>query len=311
MSSDSRTITDGPSLEQEENITVSSSGPNFVEEDAGAFRRFSDVREGESEFPFPQLLSADSDEQSTTLVGEDSRVRVANASKYPYSCVAALWIDIGPGKPYLHGTGVLVSPNLVLTAGHNLYNFLGRRGNRASGVHVYFALNGKSTQATRVYVSNKNFITIREWADDRNKGFDYAGIILPTKVGSRFGWMSLQARGEGDYHIAVNNLGYPLDCPKGAANQCPQPGTTQWHDQGRILEVEPNTLAHTIDTAGGVSGGPIFSYHPGTKNRYRVVGLHTRGLADPTRNLAVRVTSTVVKDICFWASKYGGNEICN
>lgn len=308
MSSEDRTMTDGPILENGERITLSSPGGSEVEH-PDFFRSFDDLAERDGETDFPRFSSAESDEQSTTLVGQDTRVRIGNPLAYPYSTIAALWIDIGSGNPYLHGTGVLVSPNLVLTAGHNLYNYLGRSGVRANMAHVYFGLNANSPNATRISVSSRNFITIREWGERRNPAFDYAGIILPTTAGNRFGFMSLQARGIGDYRLGINNLGYPIDCPRAASGRCPPLGTTQWFDQGRVVDVGAHTLSHTIDTAGGVSGGPIFSVHRNSQAPYRVVGLHTRGLPDPTRNLAVRVTSSFVDDVSYWAAEFGRHPI--
>lgn len=260
----------------------------------------------------PSTISTDSFPQSsggTTLVGNDSRIPVPHPNKYPYSAVVAIWVDVGRG-PFLQGSGVLISPNLVLTAGHNLYNFLDTFGTKAFCAYVYFGLNGDLENSIRIRVPSQNFITITEWMHKKDSRFDYAGLILPTPYGRQVGWMTPSSFADGELRrFRVTNVSYPMDCPAAAGGFCSAPGSTMWYDNGMILKPTTHTLEHTLDTAFGSSGSPVISYLPNSTSKYRVVGIHTRGLLDPSRNLAIRVSRTVVSDVKHWASAYAGIPI--
>lgn len=314
MSSAERTVAVGPLVDD---LNITTAAPDLTTLSVG-------IREDPEIVPYnfpiddnignirPSTISADSFPQSssnTTLVGRDTRLRIPRPDLYPYSAIVAIWIDVGRG-PFLHGTGVLVSPNLVLTAGHNLYNYLGTFGTKAICAYVYFGLNGDLPNSTRIRVPNQNFITITEWKHQKDSRFDYAALILPTPYGSQVGWMSLSSFAAGELaRLRVTNAGYPMDCPAQAGGRCNALGSTMWYDNGVIVGATTHTLEHTFDTAGGSSGSPVISYFPNSQQQFRVLGIHTRGLLDPSRNLAIRVNNTVISDVKHWASSYAGIPI--
>ena len=54
-----------------------------------------------------------------SVIGTDTRTPVNNPMNYPNSPIAELKLEFGPLTTY-YGTGFLVAPNLLLTAGHNI-----------------------------------------------------------------------------------------------------------------------------------------------------------------------------------------------
>jgi len=184
-------------------------------------------------------------QSGASLVGRDTRKRIYDPRQYPYSTVCALLIHARRTNRLLHGTGVLVSPNLVLTAGHNLFN--NRVGGDAYAVDVFPALNGDFTKSYRVSASR--FVTVVEWKDQADWNYDYGAILLPTTLGQTFGWMSVQTRADGELvGLTVSNLGYPIDCPAEARGNCPVRGSTMWLDSGKVAGPDSQVPAQTPET---------------------------------------------------------------
>ena len=72
-------------------------------------------------------------QQLELIIGSDDRVLVTNNELYPWRCVCSLLITAQSGTMYL-GTGWLVSPRVVLTAGHCVY--MSDEGGWASQIEV-------------------------------------------------------------------------------------------------------------------------------------------------------------------------------
>ena len=49
------------------------------------------------------------------------RTSFENASTFPYSVHGLVRVELGNGS-YITGTGILIGPDLVLTAAHNIYD---------------------------------------------------------------------------------------------------------------------------------------------------------------------------------------------
>jgi glutamyl endopeptidase len=235
--------------------------------------------------------------QSTTLVGPDDRQLVVNPLEYPYAPICALRIQGDRSAQIMAGTGVMVSPRLVLTAGHNLFN--NAIGGNATQVRVYAGLNG-NYQTVRS-VLGARFVSVTEWSTHALPSYDYGAIVLPTDLGTQLGYYAVQGFATNELvSFTVNNLGYPIDCPRVLQGNCPQfPGTLMFLNVGRIISTTDFTFTHTIDTAGGSSGSPIILV-AATQPTYRVVGIHTYGIDGGMGNVATRINVLAHDTIQFW-----------
>jgi V8-like Glu-specific endopeptidase len=205
---------------------------------------------------------------------DDLRVRVANPRAYPFSAVCAVR-SFFPGGKVTGGTGFLVGPRLLLTAGHNII----ADGQAVDQVLVYPALNGSYENLLLPSALASRWLTVNFWKESENPAYDYGALVLPTDVGTRVGWLSIEKRADGDFFsgLPINTAGYPLDCPAPAGGACPiEEGTWMWADQGSVNRVDGQKIYYSnLKMAEGDSGAPIFTYRPGDRTEYFVIGIHT------------------------------------
>jgi len=254
--------------------------------------------------PIPGFAAPDPSYQTKAVIGHDDRIRINNPAAYPYSTICALRMFTRSGKE-LAGTGFMVGPRLLLTAGHNVYDHEHGYG-MMQRIDVYPCLNGSliNPPIPPVRLTQTNFHTIPEWVNNggNNPDYDYAAMFLPHNVlGTQLGWLAcaklFNATLQG---LLVGNAGYPIDCPA-QATLCPTHGTTMWFSCGNITNVSPNTFRHNIDTNHGSSGSPVFANLTSNQLSETVVGIHTNGY--PAYNVATRITDLVFVNIQRWLAE--------
>ena len=221
------------------------------------------------------------------VIGKDDRKKINATQKYPWRAICSLKIKAKDGTNWI-GTGFLIGPRTVITAGHVVY--MHKHGGWAKSIEVIPGRNGSS----KPYGSCKtsHFHSVKGWTKKKKRINDYGAIILPKncKLGNKVGYF-----GYAKYSffkllgLKVNLSGYPGDKPSG----------TQWWHCRKIKLVTARTLVYNIDTAGGQSGSPVWKYKNG--KRY-VVGIHTNG--SKFGNSATRITSAVYKNLKNWKNKY-------
>ena len=217
------------------------------------------------------------------VIGKDDRVQITNTTAYPWRTICSLIITARDGSRWI-GTGWLVGPRTVVTAGHCVY--MHGRGGWARSIEVIPGRNG----SRRPYKSctSSSFRSVKGWTSKKRRTRDYGAIILPRNCayGRRlgcFGYANL--RSPSLLGHKVNLSGYPGDKPRG----------TQWWQARRIKFVTPRTIVYNIDTAGGQSGAPVWRLRRGKRH---VVGIHTNG--STAGNSATRITKPVFKNIKKW-----------
>jgi V8-like Glu-specific endopeptidase len=180
------------------------------------------------------------------------------------------------------GTGSLIAPRLVLTAGHIVYD--ARQGGQTTVVRV--TLGG----AQRVSVTSNVVDFPLEWRQPRTaldssvvSPVDIGVIVLPEPV-DRFA-APLPVETASDTMLAgmrLNVLGYPAN-PGHVVRPPPPLGTlfgTQFNlIQGAAIpdggdQYQAYRLFYPVRTVGGVSGGPVYNVDPVTKTR-TIRGVHT------------------------------------
>ena len=117
------------------------------------------------------------------VIGFDDRIQITNTSSFPFSAVVKLRIDFGSGGIF-EGSGAMIGPNDVLTAGHNLWD---PRFGYARSVTVIPGLAGTSqpfgsATSTRIRVPDEYVST--------SGSFDYdIGVInLSSNLRNSSGW---------------------------------------------------------------------------------------------------------------------------
>lgn len=228
-----------------------------------------------------------------SIIGNDDRVRVTNNTLYPWRCVCSLLITAQSGTQYI-GTGWLVAPRLVLTAGHCVY--MDDEGGWASTIEV---IPGRDAD-TRPFGSaiSHDLRSVTGWTQDGNSDCDYGAILLPAdkRFGEQLGWFGYAVRPD-DYlrQVTLNLAGYPGD--GGKAGQ--QVQGTQWFNSRGVLDVMPRQITYEIDTFGGQSGAPVWEM-AANGSRYGVA-IHTHGMS--TSNGATRIVREVFDNIVLWAGQ--------
>ena len=269
--------------------------------DAGA----GDVDRGEftgvstDSFALPELhaksISASSDPGNVAVAsitgGIDNRNQINNTRKYPFRAICALLMTGANGKQSI-GTGWFAGDNLIVTAGHNLFDneIIGQGW--IDRVQVWPGRNGNSTWETEVADRSQLGVSDswRSRAPDRDL-LDYGIIRLKTGLGSKVGWFGLkywpssQLQGK-----KFNVVGYPQGVGRIAS-------WTMWYDIGLVTFAGQKTLQYQMDTTPGESGSPVVAWVDDrtASGSMIVVGIHNYGKGNV--NQATRITPSVLDTI--------------
>ncbi|MEL6142665.1 MAG: serine protease, partial [Bacteroidota bacterium] len=234
----------------------------------------------------PEALSASFPEETSVkevVLGRDDRRKVRNTRRFPYRAIVQLTITAKNGRRYV-GTGWLVSPRTVITAGHCVY--LHGAGGWAKSIQVTPGMNASSKPFGTCRATS--FRSVRGWVNSKKRDYDYGAIILPKncRFGQRTGVFRFAAYSSRYlYRKYINISGYPGD--KG--------GKTQWYHAKRISRITSKRLVYNIDTAGGQSGSPIFLRF----GRRRIaIGIHTSGSL--SGNSGTRINRSVKANLTRW-----------
>jgi glutamyl endopeptidase len=218
------------------------------------------------------------------ILGTDDRVRITATTNVPWRRVCALRISFPSGSTY-RGTGFLIGPRAVATAGHCV--FLHDQGGWARQVEVIPGANGTARPYGQVVSSSLR--SVAGWVNSKKPESDYGCVILPAGA---FGGRSLGSFGCANFDAAKIVAqpavmgGYPGD----------KPFAELWGMSRVIRTVTAKTLIYDIDSMGGQSGAPVYIMRAG--QRY-VVGIHNYGQA--TGNSATRVTEPVYQRLLAWS----------
>ncbi|ARK12092.1 trypsin-like serine peptidase [Fibrivirga algicola] len=233
------------------------------------------------------FASYDVDETvNEVIIGTDDRVRITNTTVYPYRAICALRITAADGTRWI-GTGWMVGPRTVITAGHCV--FLHNNGGWARSIEVIPGLN----DAARPYGSATGTMlrSVKGWTDSKKRDYDYGAIILPanSRLGDRVGYFGYAVRDNSYLMGSVLNLsGYPGD--KG--------GNQQWFMARTPRSLTDRVITYEIDTMGGQSGAPVWIKVG--EQRY-CVGIHTNGHS--SGNSATRIVQDVFNNIKNWKAE--------
>ena len=226
-----------------------------------------------------------------SIIGTDDRVRVTNNEVYPWRCICSLLITAQNGSQWI-GTGWLVAPRLVLTAGHCVY--MADEGGWASQIEVIPGRDGESRPFGSALA--RDFRSVSGWTQSNDSDYDYGAILLPAdkRYGEQLGWFGYAARAD-DYlrALTLNLAGYPGDGGKTATDG------PQWFHSRTVKDVMEKQISYEIDTYGGQSGAPVWEM-TSDGSRYGVA-IHTWGTT--VSNGGTRITGELFDNIVLWAGQ--------
>jgi len=234
-------------------------------------------------------------EENEALVNaSDGRTQVLNPAKWPWSVHGLVSLKFD--KIACWGTGVLIGPNIVLTAGHNLYHHNRRVFADLKSLQFLPGMNGQVVPFGAIevqqYFVSPNFI--------KEEKEDYGILILKEPIGEQTGYFGLAClEPEEIKSKTINVTGYPVD------KVASKPNTYEmWRMEGTACHVDQDRdlISYLIDTGVGQNGSGVW-YQEGED--YYVCGVHVLGTHFV--NKATLLTRSVYKQIYQWMHE-GSND---
>lgn len=226
------------------------------------------------------LVVSASDVSPFTIIGTDDRVKVTDTTVSPYNAVANLTLRYSNGT-VRYGTGFLIGPNTIATAGHVVYDRANGLGSPTS-ITVRLGDTPTSHPYGTQTVYSSNFYYPSAWKNSGGISNDYGVIKLNTAVNNITPFtISDQDTPVG---TAIKIAGYDYKTAQ------------QWKTSGTVVETFTGRIDYRMDTLPGMSGSPVYI---GTRT---VVAINTydAGTKDevvdedwPGNNTGTKITSTV------------------
>lgn len=212
------------------------------------------------------LASQSSDATTTTLergisegiIQEDNQERIMDTTVFPYNALVSIESMID-GRMW-QGTGVMIGPDTVLTAAHNVYSI--SSGTWTNMVTVTPAQNGEIApyghyQVEKVYMLSG----YQENKEHDSESDDVAVLKLSEPVAAQVGILPVSDK----QHIGdiIQVTGYPY--------KSRQKKGYLYTMHGEIEEQVGKLIGYSIDTEAGQSGSPILN------QQNEIIGVHVLG----------------------------------
>ncbi len=199
--------------------------------------------------------------------GTDERMPV-NPTVLPYSAIVYLRVYFPNGASPARGTGVILGPDLILTAGHVVYS--SDAGGFASRIEVYAGVDGTYPSDSDLSTTGVKITIPTNYKDYRAGEYDWGYFTTSTPIGLSQGYLSFD-QGQTSGNISVT--GYPSNVSVPGVN----PNDLQYAMYTAYgpyqQRSDTNRIAHYyIDASGGQSGAPLYDF-----NSSKVIGVHTGG----------------------------------
>jgi len=207
-----------------------------------------------------------------------------DSSSYPYRTVVYITDTIGGAG--LRGSGVLISPDEVLTASHVVYS---SDSGPAADIRVTPAYSNGYAQFGSTTTTNFHYFQIQDPNDTISpfqSQFDYAVIHLSQSFSS-LGTMGLLAGFSGG---TVNVTGYPTVA-----------GELMESSQQTVTQDPFYSVLDGTSIGPGSSGGPVWIN--GTNGLPQVVGVVSSGQGISGPGTFVQITDTVFNQIEAWVQQ--------
>lgn len=221
-----------------------------------------------------------------TVIGTDERVRITDTKKFPWRVTASLLITAADNSQWI-GTGWLISPRTLITAGHCVYikhSGVAARDGWVKKIQVMPGRNGMTLPYGGI--SATEFWTVQGWGEKGLENYDYGAIILPGAFPEDLGFMGYSVfKDEELVNFTANIGGYPGDKEQG----------TLWYDNRKVGSLNSDKVFYAADTAGGQSGACVYVIINGRRTG---VAIHAYG--GNTSNSGTRISSQVFTNLETW-----------
>ena len=124
-----------------------------------------------------------------SIIGTDERKRILDTDLAPWRMVCALRMRGTNGSGAI-GTGWLVGPKTIITAGHCVFDTR-LLGGWASRIEISPGRNGPEFPYGTV--ASEKFASIDRWVNNKDPDFDIGCIHLNETLGERVGWFAVGA----------------------------------------------------------------------------------------------------------------------
>lgn len=236
-----------------------------------------------------------------TVIGVDERVRILDTDLPPWRMICSLSMQAGGGSAI--GTGWLVGPKTVVTAGHCVFSNTFFGGWAQS---ITLIPGRDDSEAPFGQTVATRFSATDRWVASEDADFDIGCIHLEEPIGDTVGWFAIGALPEDELTgFLINVSGYPGDRGN---------GREQYFHKNRILRVTDRRIFYDVDTFGGQSGAPAWIYPDASSDVPLAVGIHAYGTGGTptslgiTANSAPRIIPEVFDLIQSWISADNGGS---
>ncbi|MFO7889180.1 MAG: carboxypeptidase regulatory-like domain-containing protein [bacterium] len=196
--------------------------------------------------PYAGLFSEPGPE---SVIGTDDRARIYSTSSYPWRTVCKVYITFPSGNNYM-GSAMIIDNYHILTAGHVVYD--SSEGGWASSLEI---VPGQDNGRDGIWPYHHAWVTFMRsytgWTNSGDHNHDWAMCTLDRNIGAYTGWMGRKTADKSDpvYVGGLNIAGYPGDLDE---------GENMYYDFDSGDKALDYTHWYHMDTAGGMSGGPVW-----------------------------------------------------
>jgi glutamyl endopeptidase len=195
------------------------------------------------------------------VVGRDDRTH-PDVSVYPLTAVCKLFMTFQDGSKFI-GSGALISPKHVLTAGHCVFG--SDHGGWVKSIEVVPGMDGRRAPFGSAWATQMR--CYRAWVEQEDRDHDFALITLDREIGQETGWFGY-ATFTNVVGLTGHISGYPGDLDD---------GMVQYAGYGPIDDATDYQVLYRIDTYGGQSGSGV--YEIDADGSPYIFAVHTWGAA--------------------------------
>ncbi len=227
----------------------------------------------------------------------DDRTIVANVGEKPWRpiCCLSLVFANGARDENVVGTGILIAPNVILTAAHNLFSPRTRRFVKTAHAHVgtNSGAHAASARIRRVEICPG----YSDFADTDIRRYRYDFGVAKVESNALIDWSGEFLDVANQPPLADDELGRArLNVAGYPAEQGPPKLKS---DSGGVLRdtISPANFRYRMDTTAGQSGGPVFRYMADSQ-QVTYAGVHVGG--DSRGNIARRFDAAMQNRVKEW-----------